>query len=115
MPLQATLRNELPVLMIMGNKSDRSLNRVVSREEGQRLALVRSTSLLMCHIHLVLNSHPQELSALFSEASALSGDNVLRSQATLGNLLLERQNTEIDKIRRSMLQLHKSDGKKCHC
>ena len=51
----------------------------------------------------------QELSALFSETSALSGDNVLHSQATLANLLLERQNNEIERIRSSMLQLHNTD------
>ena len=38
--LQATLRNKLPVLMLMGNKCDQCTDRKISREEGQKMALV---------------------------------------------------------------------------
>lgn len=38
--LQAALRERPPVVMIVGNKSDRVKERVVSIEEGRRLALV---------------------------------------------------------------------------
>ena len=105
--------------MIMGNKSDCHLGRVVMLDEGQMLALVSrlcmpASGLVVYICHLVPNSLPQELSALFSETSASSGDNVLQSQATLASLLLERQNSEIYRIRSSMLQLDNTDeNKKC--
>ena len=43
--LQGTLRSKLPVLMLMGNKCDQCTERRVSREEGQKMALVSSICL----------------------------------------------------------------------
>lgn len=39
------MRERPPVVMIVGNKSDRVKERVVSIEEGRRLALVGGTAL----------------------------------------------------------------------
>ncbi|XP_011403598.1 PREDICTED: ras and EF-hand domain-containing protein homolog [Amphimedon queenslandica] len=94
--VKATIRTELPVLMLMGNKCDCRELRQVKKEEGQKLAF--------------------ELRALFSETSAKSGDNVLQSHTTLASLLLERENQDMEAIRRSALRLDKNEQRrKCKC
>ena len=55
---------------------------------------------------------------MFSEMSALSGDNVMQAHTTLGQLLLARENEEIEKAKRSVLELNSREGaraKKCAC
>jgi small GTP-binding protein len=96
--VKTTLRTELPVVMFIGNKNDCSnRHREITREEGQCLAL--------------------EFRALFSETSALSGDNVVQAHVTLATLLLERENNDIDAIRRSALRLNTNseEKRKCKC
>ncbi len=39
--IKAALREQLPVIMLVGNKSDRSQQRCVTLEDGRALALVR--------------------------------------------------------------------------
>ena len=59
--------------------------------------------------------HPlQDVKALFSETSALSGDNVLQSHTTLASLLLEREDQDMEVIRQSAVKLSK-EHKKCRC
>ena len=77
--------------------------------------------MLLCPTHfssfLCYNSfRSQELGVLFSEVSALSGDNVLHSQALLASLLVERQSAEIDDSHSSVLQLHEAGcPSRCGC
>lgn len=58
---------------------------------------------------------PQDLQALFSETSALSGDNVLQSHTTLASLLLEREDQDMEAIRQLSLKIPKQTSKKCRC
>ena len=55
---------------------------------------------------------------MFAEMSALSGDNVMQAHTTLAQLLLARENEEIEKAKRSALELNsreRSRAKKCAC
>ena len=53
---------------------------------------------------------------MFSETSALSGDNVIQAHTTLASLLLRRENQDIEDIKRSALRLDKLQQKKnCRC
>ena len=62
------------------------------------------------------NFNLQELHALFSEMSALSGDNVLQAHTTLAQLLLTKENEHLEKIKNKALELTPSNHKKkCFC
>ena len=56
----------------------------------------------------------QEMNALFSEASALSGDNVVSAHSTLATLLLERENNHLEAVKQTALNLDKANNK-CRC
>lgn len=53
---------------------------------------------------------------MFSETSALSGDNVVQAHTMLASLLLERENKDIEHIKQSALRLDTlQEKKKCKC
>ena len=47
--IKAALREQPPVIMLVGNKSDRNQQRCVALEDGRRLALVRLKPLIKGH------------------------------------------------------------------
>ena len=53
----------------------------------------------------------QELQTLFSETSALSGDNVVQAHSTLAQLLLARENADLQEIK----ELASAKQDKCSC
>ena len=57
----------------------------------------------------------QEQHALFSEMSALSGDNVLQGHTTLAQLLLARENADLQAFKVHSLKLSGAPAKKCKC
>ena len=62
------------------------------------------------------SSPAQELRAMFSEMSALSGTNVLQAHHTLANLLLARENEELEMARKASLYLNaQSQKRRCYC
>lgn len=55
---------------------------------------------------------------MFSEMSALSGDNVVQAHTTLAQLLLARENEEIEKAKRAAIELNSrgsARSKRCAC
>lgn len=56
----------------------------------------------------------QELQAMFSETSALSGDNVLQAHSTLARLLLARENADLQEIKKNAVA-ENSEKSRCGC
>ena len=50
---------------------------------------------------------------MFSEMSALSGDNVLQSHTTLAQLLLARENADLQEMKKAPLE--NAEKSKCGC
>ena len=125
--VQASLREHPPVLMLVGNKCDSRSERKVSSEEGRLLALVGLLTLSLSpysyiiliyspHTHTHIHTHTQDLHAMFSEMSALSGTNVMQAHQTLASLLLSRENEELEKARKASLSLNaQSQKRRCYC
>ncbi len=57
----------------------------------------------------------QELQAMFSETSALSGDNVLQAHSTLAQLLLAREDADLKELKKRSLAARREQKSKCSC
>ena len=100
--------------MLVGNKTDRNDKREVTCEDGRHLALVCHTTARTLQLNDPL-FFCQELHALFSEMSALSGDNVLQAHTTLAQLLLKRENEHLEQVKNKALELTSENKRKCFC
>ena len=57
----------------------------------------------------------QTLQAMFSETSALSGDNILQAHSTLANLLLGQQDSDLMEFKKLSAARRENDSNKCSC
>ncbi len=52
---------------------------------------------------------------MFSETSALSGDNVLQAHSTLAQLLLAREDADLKELKKRSLAARREQKSKCSC
>ncbi len=85
--------------------------------DSQKKILSRNKPAIRYVCYITVCTLPQELQALFSEMSALSGDNVLQAHTTLGSLLLARENDQLERAKKTAIKLAQEGGQKktCRC
>lgn len=93
--IKAAIRDDSPVIMLIGNQCDKVNNRVVSKEDGLRMAA--------------------GLNAVFAETSAFSGSNVMEAHANLAQLLLQKEDDAILSTKKLLTQPTPARNKFCAC